>query len=385
MGLPLVGRRGSLLVGLLLGLCLASLLQWVAEERGDPTWVELPPRREELAWPHGAGGRAGRAGGRRGRARRAARRAERAAVAPAAGAWAPRPCARNCSGAGVCNADTGHCLCGMGRRGDGCEVVDEFPCNMPRGEQVVNRCAGRCDLAASACTCGGGKFPRRDMFKCEFRGLEKWLPWQGPGWDYARTAASPRHLWSSAADAPGYLTNAVTGLVAGGASTRRTSWKNSAWSSESLPPRSVAWCDVDPEAMRRGAERPAHTCACNEGSKGTLCEIPTLHACLNQCNGRGACTKGYCTCDDGWCASRIAPARRGPARRPRADAPRGARARALPHTPTHPPAICLTGPRLINALRPALSLAAHGRTLSEDLCPTRAGLAPNTYVLGWNP
>jgi hypothetical protein len=61
----------------------------------------------------------------------------------------------------------------MGRKGAGCEELDPFPCNLPHGEQLVNRCAGACSLESSKCTCGGGKYPQRSMHKCEFKGMKK--------------------------------------------------------------------------------------------------------------------------------------------------------------------------------------------------------------------
>jgi hypothetical protein len=113
----------------------------------------------------------------------------------------------------------------------------------------------------------------------------QWITWDGPGWDYARTADSPRHLWSKASDAPEYLRG------------------HPSFQSEP-PPRKhgthVAWCDADPEAVDRGQQVPMAQCTCNEGMIGRLCHAPVLHACLNQCNGRGTCVYGYCECDASW-------------------------------------------------------------------------------------
>ena len=171
----------------------------------------------------------------------------------------------------------------MGRVGRACEILDPYPCNLDNGEQLVNRCAGACSLEASKCTCGGGKHPGRSMHKCVFTGVEKYLPWMGPGWDYERVVPSPRHLWSSAADAPAFLRNhpALRPLPPGAAATSA--------------PRGVAWCDADP-----GDANVLARCKCNEGMAGSLCEVPVLHACLNQCNGRGTCEFGYCRCDASW-------------------------------------------------------------------------------------
>ena len=180
----------------------------------------------------------------------------------------------------MCNEDSGHCLCAMGRKGVGCETSDPFPCNLDNGEQLVNRCAGRCDPETSKCTCGGGKYPDRSLHKCVFKGVEQYLPWMGPGWDYERIAPSPRHLWSSAADAPQYL-KAHPSLAA--------------TADPRFAPRGVAWCDANP-----GDRDVLTQCRCNEGMTGPFCERPTLHACLNQCNGRGTCVFGFCQCDAHW-------------------------------------------------------------------------------------
>ena len=197
--------------------------------------------------------------------------------------WSPQPCPLNCSGRGTCHEDTGMCLCAMGRAGSGCELPDPFPCNLPHGEQLVNRCAGHCNLESSKCTCGGGRFPGRSMHKCEFMGMGKYIQWDGPGWDYARTARSPAQLWSRATDAPAYL-------------SRHPAWTRVA----PKQGREVAWCDADPQEVMRGRERPLASCTCNEGMTGALCEVPVLMGCLNQCNGRGKCAFGFCECDPSW-------------------------------------------------------------------------------------
>ena len=196
---------------------------------------------------------------------------------PPPGQWVARACPYNCSGRGVCNEGTGECLCVMGRQGAGCEKADPFPCNLDNGEQLVNRCAGSCNLETSKCTCGGGKYPERSMHKCVFKGMEKYITWMGPGWDYERFAESPRQLWSNAADAPAYV-------------QRHPSFQSL------LKPKGVAWCDAEPG----GPEPVLARCKCNEGMTGPLCSTPVLHACLNQCNGRGRCVFGYCHCDASW-------------------------------------------------------------------------------------
>ena len=206
-------------------------------------------------------------------------RARDAAPSVLAAEWAAVPCESNCSSHGVCNLDTGECACELGYAGSDCEQRDEFSCDLPEGDELVSRCAGSCDDAELKCYCGGGKFPRRPMFQCEFRGVGKWMSWKSEGWNHARVAASPRDFWSSAADAPGYLR------------------KHPVWGQ---PPdaarRRVAWCDAEPG---RGPH-PAAGCNCHEGTDGALCETPVLMACLNQCNARGVCHHGFCRCDEGW-------------------------------------------------------------------------------------
>ena len=59
--------------------------------------------------------------------------------------WAPSLCPANCSSHGVCNLDVGECACELGFAGDDCSQRDEFPCNIPEGDELVSRCAGHCD------------------------------------------------------------------------------------------------------------------------------------------------------------------------------------------------------------------------------------------------
>ena len=131
--------------------------------------------------------------------------------------WSASPCPANCSSHGVCNLDVGECVCELGYAGDDCSERDEFPCNIPEGDELVSRCAGRCEptptpehgpipspnppltrpltrplthaLSLSRCAgrcdetelkcyCGGGKFPRRPMFQCEFKDIRRSMPWK---------------------------------------------------------------------------------------------------------------------------------------------------------------------------------------------------------------
>ena len=92
--------------------------------------------------------------------------------------WTPSPCPANCSSHGVCNLDVGECACELGFAGDDCSQRDEFPCNIPEGDELVSRCAGRCDDTELKCYCGGGKYPRRAMFQCEFKGVGRSKPWK---------------------------------------------------------------------------------------------------------------------------------------------------------------------------------------------------------------
>ena len=43
---------------------------------------------------------------------------------------------------------------------------------------TLTRCAGHCDDTELKCYCGGGKFPRRAMFQCEFKGVGRSMPWK---------------------------------------------------------------------------------------------------------------------------------------------------------------------------------------------------------------
>ena len=63
----------------------------------------------------------------------------------ARGLWSASPCPANCSSHGVCNLDVGECVCELGYAGDDCSERDEFPCNIPEGDELVSRCAGRCE------------------------------------------------------------------------------------------------------------------------------------------------------------------------------------------------------------------------------------------------
>lgn len=112
-------------------------------------------------------------------------------------AWAARPCPKNCSGHGGCNLDSGECVCHQGYGGASCSVLVASPCDLVEGDELVSRCAGLCDERELKCYCGGGKFPRRPMFQCEFRGIGNLKPWRNEGWNHARVAPNPSFFWSS--------------------------------------------------------------------------------------------------------------------------------------------------------------------------------------------
>ena len=41
-------------------------------------------------------------------------------------------------------------------------------------------------------------------------------------------------------------------------------------------------------------------CRCYKGFRGDSCELVEPDACLNRCNGNGACIRGFCSCTAGW-------------------------------------------------------------------------------------
>lgn len=41
-------------------------------------------------------------------------------------------------------------------------------------------------------------------------------------------------------------------------------------------------------------------CHCDEGWKGTNCDVPAYDCKLSDCSGHGECNKGICTCSPGW-------------------------------------------------------------------------------------
>lgn len=317
----MVTARASVLIGLAVGLLLASLFQWAFEKRPDAQThlrsatdvsveaAQLRGRRRSQRLQYRRrhrrddDDRQGAASPRHSWATTEAAEEEHQQAAPAIASphtrvmWQPRACPFNCSGYGVCNQDSGVCLCEMGRDGVGCERDDPFPCNLPHGEQLVARCSGACDLHTSKCSCGGGKFPARSMHKCVFADVGRYTSWDGPGWDYESVAKGPEAFWSRADDAPGYLKRHPVW-------TALSSGTYSGPYPQSKPPprtpRLVPWCDAEPDLINRGEQRVAVSCRCEEGSSGRLCEAVQLHSCLNQCNGRGACRYGYCACDAGW-------------------------------------------------------------------------------------
>ena len=63
--------------------------------------------------------------------------------------WSASLCPANCSSHGVCNLDVGECACELGFAGDDCSQRDEFPCNIPEGDELVSRRTAHSDATAS--------------------------------------------------------------------------------------------------------------------------------------------------------------------------------------------------------------------------------------------
>jgi hypothetical protein len=52
------------------------------------------------------------------------------------------------------------------------------------------------------------------------------------------------------------------------------------------------WCTVDTPRVR---------CSCDmDGVDGELCQLVTETVCPNQCSGHGECSRGFCSCFEGW-------------------------------------------------------------------------------------
>ena len=81
----------------------------------------------------------------------------------------PQVCPLNCLAMGGRNEGSGS-LCRMGRTGPACEPSIRTRAPAAR-RAAVNRCAGHCNPSVRA-HCGGGKYPSRSMYKCEFKGMK---------------------------------------------------------------------------------------------------------------------------------------------------------------------------------------------------------------------
>lgn len=219
-------------------------------------------------------------------------------------AWKPLPiankqCNASCNGVGVCNYDTGLCLCPAGWTGTDCKTPQQRPCtnrlrdsssksDTPFGHidedgfdldwtllgSTKSRCGGWCDADIAACWCGEGKYKRVPPPK----GAPPGTPPAQRGRPLIDAFCQPKET--------------KDGKKAFGEVPY----------SKIYGPK--GWCN---------AENPDWTCPCNiDGLGGPTCDMPVEMFCVNQCSGRGDCYLGFCKCHEGWfghdCSRQIASA-----------------------------------------------------------------------------
>uniref|UniRef100_A0A7S0VHX0 EGF-like domain-containing protein n=1 Tax=Polytomella parva TaxID=51329 RepID=A0A7S0VHX0_9CHLO len=193
------------------------------------------------------------------------------------------PCPLNCSGAGVCDHDTGRCRCPAGFGGSGCEAPRKRPCFKmgpdKRDTDTVSdprwshsRCSGICDDDLAMCYCP----PETKMGRIE-----------------------------AAADAPPGTPPVRQGRPMFWCHLKEDRDGNKVGYGV-MPYNSLfgvdGWCN----ALQPNI---SNICPCRlDGLDGMFCEIVTEQTCPNQCSGRGECNLGFCKCYDGYyghdCASR---------------------------------------------------------------------------------
>lgn len=128
-------------------------------------------------------------------------------------------CLAGCSGRGRCDQLIGRCVCRHGYRGRMCQEAVPQICNDPREKCVgrdchewtrfVSRCSGECDLSSNRCKCGArARYPDRDMFMCEWRGIEQLTHWRSPGWAHF-TLAEAHQFWSAPNTTPPWFEQTI--------------------------------------------------------------------------------------------------------------------------------------------------------------------------------
>lgn len=156
---------------------------------------------------------------------------------------------------------------------------------------MASRCAGSCDDRQNRCVCGErARFPRRHMYKCEFDGVTRLMPWKRSGWD-GFAVLKPWELWSTPNTTPPWF-EAKLGRQA----------LEKMWRSAPANMREYAWCDrpEGPAAAAHARKLRMPSCQCFENRAGSSCDRPVRSWCVNQCSGRGECASGFCYCHEGW-------------------------------------------------------------------------------------
>ena len=64
--------------------------------------------------------------------------------------------------------------------------------------------------------------------------------------------------------------------------------------------RTLMFADVCPILCSSHGTYGGGLCHCDEGWKGTNCDVPAHDCKLSDCSGHGECNKGVCTCNPGW-------------------------------------------------------------------------------------
>eukprot|EP00798_Chlamydomonas_sp_ICE-L_P025771 gene25771-11436_t len=208
-------------------------------------------------------------------------------------------CYRNCNNVGVCDYDTGICLCPAGWTGFDCSQPVNRPCTFrtrdrrdPYGIPIshvhpdtkedldwrtpgwmASRCAGYCDDSVGMCYCGRGSKHRRIP-----SGIGQ------PPVQFGRPMINPCQIGE---DEHG----------------NKLDWGRTPYEELYGP---EGWCEA-PETTK-----PIQNCGCvHDGLLGHLCTDWSESNCPNQCNGHGNCDQGFCKCHEGWYGTDCARKRAG--------------------------------------------------------------------------